>query len=239
LDKKNIVFAIIPARGGSKGIPRKNIIDLCGKPLLAYTIQHARESKHIDEFIVNTDDSEIRDVAIHYKAKTIKRPEEYAHDQICQEVDLLLKWTIEQYEEMNPEIHIDIAVLLYPTAPLRDVKSIDKAIDLVKNKGFDSALSLYRDTRYLWKVKKDSKTVEPTNYNPNKRMPRQKERWNQWAENKAIYVMKREVLFKLGRIGPKCGYVEMEKWRSVDIDETEDLNMAKALYESYIGKLEK
>jgi len=230
--KEKIVLAISPARGGSKGIPRKNIIDLGGKPLVAHTIEQAKKASLIDVHIVNSDDEEIREVAASFGAQVMDRPDEYAHDQILQEVDLLLKWTVEQYEAKNTEHEVDIVVLLYPTAPLRDVESIDKAIDLVKNQGYDSALSLYYDTRYLWSITNDEKTVKPENYDPNNRMPRQKEHWNQWAENKAIYVMKKELLFSVGRIGEKCGYVEMEKWRSIDIDEWVDLEMARALYSS-------
>jgi N-acylneuraminate cytidylyltransferase len=139
---------------------------------------------------------------------------------------------VEQYEERNPGLRVDIIVLLYPTAPLRDVESIDKAVAMVKSGDFDSAISVYHDTRYLWKIEEDGETITPTNYDPNNRMPRQKEVWNQWAENKAIYVMRREVLFAGGRIGKRCGYVEMEKWRSVDIDEEADLIMARALINS-------
>lgn len=232
MEKKSIVLAITPARGGSKGVPRKNIIDLGGKPLVAHTIAQAKKSKLIDEYLVNSEDAEIRQVAEQWGANTISRPDMYAHDQILQEVDLLLKWTVEQFEEANPDKHVDIVVLLYPTAPLRNVSAIDAAIDLVKNQGYDSALSLYYDTRYLWSVTDEGTTVEPSNYDPNKRMPRQKESWNQWAENKAIYATKRDILFSIGRIGPKCGYVEMEKWRSIDIDEPVDLEMARALYQA-------
>jgi CMP-N,N'-diacetyllegionaminic acid synthase len=232
-DKKLVTLAITPARGGSKGVPRKNIIDLCGKPLVAHTITQAKKAKLVDYYIVNSEDEEIRSVAESWGADTMTRPDMYAHDQILQEVDLLLKWTVEQFEEKNPDLHVDIVVLLYPTAPLRNVSAIDAAIDLVKNQGFDSALSLYYDTRYLWKRDNngEGETVQPQNYDPNKRMPRQKESWNQWAENKAIYATKRDILFSIGRIGPKCGYVEMEKWRSIDIDEPVDLAMARALYQ--------
>ncbi|MCD8740545.1 acylneuraminate cytidylyltransferase family protein [Mucilaginibacter roseus] len=232
MEKKSIVLAITPARGGSKGVPRKNIIDLGGKPLVAHTITQAKKAALIDEYIVNSEDEEIRQVAEKWGANTMTRPDMYAHDQILQEVDLLLKWTVEQFEEANPDKHVDIVVLLYPTAPLRNVSAIDAAIDLVKNQGYDSALSLYYDTRYLWSVTDEGTTVEPRNYDPNKRMPRQKESWNQWAENKAIYATKRDILFSIGRIGPKCGYVEMEKWRSIDIDEPVDLEMARALYQA-------
>lgn len=236
MNPTDFTLAITPARGGSKGIPRKNIIDLGGKPLVAHTIAQAQAARLIDDHIVNSEDEEIRRVAESYGAKTMTRPDEYAHDQILQEVDLLLQWTVERYEEAHPGIRVGIVVLLYPTAPLRDVASIDKAVDLVKNQGYDSALSLYHDTRYLWRIDEGGDTVTPTNYDPNQRMPRQKEVWNQWAENKAIYAMRREVLFGGGRIGQRCGYVEMEKWRSIDIDEPVDLAMARALMAATAGQ---
>jgi CMP-N,N'-diacetyllegionaminic acid synthase len=194
--KTSIVLGITPARGGSKGVPRKNIIDLGGKPLVAHTITQAKKATLIDEYIVNSEDEEIRSVAEKWGAQTMTRPDMYAHDQILQEVDLLLKWTVEQYELANPNKHVDIVVLLYPTAPLRNVSAIDAAIDLVKNQGYDSALSMVYDTRYLWKIDENGETVTPQNYDPNNRMPRQKEAWNQWAENKAIYATKRDILFR-------------------------------------------
>lgn len=224
---KKFVLGISPARGGSKGIPKKNITKLNNKPLIYYTINVAKKSKYLDDYILNSDDKKIREVASGYGVKTMDRPKKYSHDKILQEVDLLLKWTVQKYEKKyNKEV--DIVVLLYPTSPLRDVKSLDKAINMVKNKGYDSVLSLYHDTRYLWKIKKNNHVI-PTNYDPNNRMPRQKEIWNQWAENKSIYVMKKDLLFKKGRIGKKCGYVEMEKWRSVDVDTIDDLKIAKSL----------
>ena len=229
LTHKKFVLGIIPARGGSKGIPRKNIRKLGSVPLVAHTINQAKKSKLLSDFIVSSEDKEIRKVSERYGAKTMDRPKKYSHDKILQEVDLLLEWTVKKYEKIN-NINVDIVVLLYPTAPLRDVASIDKCIDLVKLGKYDSAISVYFDTRYLWKKVKN-KTILPTNYNPNQRMPRQKENWNQYAENKAIYVMTKKVLLKYGRIGKKCGYVEMEKWRSIDIDTFQDLKIAKAFFQ--------
>lgn len=224
---KKFVLGISPARGGSKGIPKKNITKLNNKPLIYYTINVAKKSIHLDDYILNSDDKKIRKIASNYGVKTMDRPKKYSHDKILQEVDLLLKWTVLQYEKKYKK-KVDIVVLLYPTSPLRDVESLDKAIHMVKNKGYDSVLSLYHDTRYLWKIKKNNLVI-PTNYDPNNRMPRQKEIWNQWAENKSIYVMKKDLLFQKGRIGKKCGFVEMEKWRSVDIDTLDDLKIAKSL----------
>ena len=236
--KKNISLAIIPARGGSRGIPRKNLELIGEKPLVAHTIEHAKKAKNVDTFLVNSDDAEIRTVAASYGALTMNRPDMYAHDKILQEVDLLLKLTVEAYEKTHPEQRVDVVVLLYPTAPLRDVKAIDKAIELVRDEGYDSALSLFYDDSYLWQINEDGKTVHPTNYDPNKRMPRQKESWNQWVENKAVYAIKRSILFEVGRIGPNTGMVEMDKWRSIDIDNPSDLELARAVYKDKRSELD-
>lgn len=88
---KPSVYAFIPARGGSKGIPRKNLADLAGKPLVAHTIAHAQASQWIDRVFVNSEDEEIRTVAARYGADVISRPEEFFHDNSVQEVDRLLQ----------------------------------------------------------------------------------------------------------------------------------------------------
>jgi N-acylneuraminate cytidylyltransferase len=222
------VYAFIPARGGSKGIARKNLADLAGKPLIAHAIAQAQVSQLIDVFYVSSEDAEIRAVAEAHGAKTMSRPDEFIHDNSVQEVDRLLKWTVLELERQGH--HIDIGVLLYATSPLRQVETIDETIRLVSEGGYDSALSLYEDTTYLWKRNGD--TVAPTNYDPATRGPRQKENWNQWAENKAVYAFKRDLLVNTGcRLGGRIGYVEMPKWRSVDIDKPEDLELVRKLYE--------
>jgi len=228
-----VVLGITPARGGSKGIPRKNIKMLGELPLVAHTIIKAKKSKLITHYLVNSEDEEIRKVAEKYEAETMSRPDKYAHDQILQEVDLLLRWTVEKFEERHG-LSVDIVVLLYPTAPLRDVDSIDRAVHFVSSGEYDSAVGVYYDARYLWQ-KSEKETILPINYDPNNRMPRQKESWNQWAENKAIYVMTRDVLFDKGRIGNKCAAVEMDRLRSIDIDEPADFEIAQALLPMYLN----
>lgn len=222
------VYAIIPARGGSKGIPRKNLADLGGKPLVAHTIEQARAARRIDRIFVSSENAEIRETAGRFGAETLGRPDEFIHDNSTQEVDRLLIWTVTELEKKGH--HIDIIVLLYPTSPLRQVATIDEVIRLLEEENFDSALSLYEDTTYLWR--RDGEVVVPTNYDPKNRGPRQKENWNQWAENKAVYAMKRDLLITTGcRLGGRIGYVEMPKWRSVDIDKPEDLELVRQLYQ--------
>jgi N-acylneuraminate cytidylyltransferase len=142
-------------------------------------------------------------------------------------VDRLLQWCVEQLEAEGRSV--DVVVLLYPTAPLRTVETITKAVEMVAEGSYDSVLTLYEDDSYLWQREGD--TVKPTNYDPAKRGPRQNEDWDQWVENLAVYVTDRDVLMDTGvRVAGKTGYVEMPSWRSVDIDEPEDLHIARLLW---------
>ena len=222
------VVAIIPARGGSQGIKRKNIVDVAGIPLVAHTIKQSLACKRIHRTIVNSEDDEIRDIAQSFGAEVMGRPDEYTQDNSFQEVDRLLRWAVLELEAQGHQM--DVVVLLYATSPLRQGETVDRAVQMVTEEGYDSVLSIYEDTTYLWQM--DGDTVSPTNYDPAKRGPRQKEAWNQWAENKAVYVMTRDLLVDTGcRLGGKIGYVEMPAWRSIDVDKPSDLEIVRILIE--------
>jgi N-acylneuraminate cytidylyltransferase len=125
---------------------------------------------------------------------------------------------------------VDIVVLLYPTAPLRRVDTITEAVRKVIEDGYDSVLSLYEDCTYLWRLEDD--TAVPINYDPKTRGPRQKENWNQYAENKAVYAMKRNLLLETGcRLGGLIGYVMMSAFESIDVDKPEDLELCRIMYD--------
>ena len=222
------VVAITPARGGSKGIPRKNIKLLAGKPLLQHTIEAARQCPLIDRYIVNTEDDEIKQFAESLGVETQGRPEEFWHDNTFQEVDRLLYYCVADLERKGASI--DIVVLLYATSPLRKAEHITACVDLVLNHGYDSALTLREDRSYIWEKTGDAEVVKPVNYDPKKRGPNQLEGWNQWVENKAVYVMKRDLLMETGcRLGGRIGFVEMSKLDSIDIDRPEDFMLAEAI----------
>lgn len=120
------VLALIPARGGSKGIKNKNIIDLCGKPLISYTIEAARASKYIDDVIVSTDSQLIGQVSIKYGAEVpFLRPDELASD-TASTLSVVLH-SIETLDSMNRQY--DILVLLQATSPLRTTEDIDGALE--------------------------------------------------------------------------------------------------------------
>jgi CMP-N,N'-diacetyllegionaminic acid synthase len=145
------VVAIIPARGGSKGIPRKNLVNIGNKPLLAYSIEHALQSKLINRVIVSTEDKEIAEVAIEYGAEIpIMRPKELAEDHV---LDLPVYEHMLKFLEEEEGYIADIVVHLRPTTPFRDVKWIDDAIELLlENKQADSVRSVSEPLQHPYRV---------------------------------------------------------------------------------------
>ncbi len=137
--KNKKFLAIIPARGGSKGIPNKNIMDICGKPLIAYTIEAAKKSKYIDEFVVSTDSASIKVVAEKYGAKVpFLRPQELSSD-TAKSIDVVLH-TIDFYKNKN--MNFDYILLLQPTSPLRTFKHLDEAIEKLIEANRNSLISV-------------------------------------------------------------------------------------------------
>ncbi len=142
-DNKSFL-AIIPARGGSKRLPRKNVLDLAGKPLIAWTIDAAKSSKYIDSIVVTSDDAEILQVAKDLSVDTIKRPVELASDTAT---------TFDAIEHTIQQVHgkYDFVILLQPTSPLRTAKHIDEAIELLAHRNTDAVISVCEtDHSPLW-----------------------------------------------------------------------------------------
>ncbi|MFX4281038.1 cytidylyltransferase domain-containing protein [Aliarcobacter butzleri] len=133
--KNKTFLAIIPARGGSKRLPRKNVLDLCGKPLITHTIEAGLKSNYIDKVIVSSDDEEILKISKKLGAETVKRPDELASD-IATTFDAI-KHTIDNNIEKY-----DYIVLLQPTSPLRNDKHIDEAIELLEEKKANAIISV-------------------------------------------------------------------------------------------------
>ena len=226
----NNILAIIPARGGSKRVPRKNLKLINEIPLVGHSINHANESKYINEIIVSTDDAEIAKISQSFGARVIDRPEEYRHDNTIMEADNVLCQVVQDLEAKGEKI--DIIVLLYPTAPLRPVKKIDEAIELIVNQQYDSVLSLVQDQGYFWRINKDSEDLKPYNYDPNNRLPSVMHDYTQYKENKAIYACTRNLLINTRcRLGGRIGYVKMSALESIDVDNFSDLKLCRVLYE--------
>ena len=130
-------LSIIPARGGSKGIHKKNIIDLAGKPLMAWTIEASMKSKYISKTIVSSDSDEILDIASKYNCFSMKRPSELANDEANSQV------VVEHVLKNIKADEYDYLLLLQPTSPLRNNKDIDLAIDKIVEKKATALISVY------------------------------------------------------------------------------------------------
>jgi len=133
--KNKTFLAIVPARGGSKRLPRKNILDLNGKPLVAWSIEAGLNSRYIDKVIVTSDDNEILKISKKYGASTIKRPYELAND-TATTIDTV-RHAIESMDKTY-----DYVVLLQPTSPLRTCTHIDEAIELLDKKNANAIISV-------------------------------------------------------------------------------------------------
>lgn len=224
-------IALIPARGGSTGIFEKNLRVVGKLSLVQRAVVQAQRSQCFDEVVVSTDHSKIREQAEALGATCQDRPEEFRHDNTVQEVDRLLVHMIREWEASRNK-SVDIAALVYPTAPLRKINTIIECMEQVKANRYDSCLTLHKDHSYLWMLGKQGQ-VKPINYDPKERGPRQKENWNQWVENKAVYTFKADLFKETGcRIVGRCGYVEVTENEGIDIDKHEDLDRASWLLSS-------
>lgn len=218
------ILSIIPARGGSKGIPLKNIKLIMGKPLLYYTVKSAQQSKFINRIIVSTDHQRIAEIAVKLGAEVIKRPKKLSGDKIKLEpvIDHVLK-NLQEKEAYIP----NIIILLQNTSPLRTGNDIDNAIRILENNKFDSVLSVMPSKYFLWGKK--GKNAIPINYNPLNR-PNRQEIKSQFIENGAIYISKYlNYIQSKCRISGKIGLYIMKPEFSIDIDEKFDLELVKKI----------
>ncbi len=223
--KNKTFLAIIPARGGSKRLPRKNILDLRGKPLIGWSIEAALKSKYIDKVVVTSDDNEILSIAKQFGCSTIKRPESLASD--TSTTFDAIKHTIEHMKTY------DYIILLQPTSPLRDYKHIDDAIRLLlESKKANAIVSVTEmDHSPLW-----SNTLsEDKNMNNFLRdevlNKRSQDLEIYYRLNGAIYICQTQKLLEEKSFFLKDSIFayEMDRKSSIDIDEEMDFQFAEIL----------
>lgn len=218
------ICAIIPARGGSKGIPRKNIKLLAGKPLIAYTIEHALRARQVNRTIVSTEDAEIAKVARQYGAEVVMRPPELATDTASTEPVLL---HVLSFLEQTEGYVLSLVVFLQPTSPLRQPDDIDNAIDTLSAAGADSLFSCCRSHNFYWRLE-DGQPIS-ANYDYRHR-PRRQDFTPEYIENGSIYVTKAEILKQHGnRLGGRVTSYEMNPLDSFQIDTEEDFLLLERL----------
>ena len=226
------IIAIIIARGGSKGLPNKNIISFCGKPLIAWTIETCLKGG-IKSVWVSSDSEKILKISEKYGASTIMRPSQYASDHSNSES----AW-IHAVEYLRKELKIKIDWVIAPqvTSPLTEPKDISKGILKIKTENHDSYFSSCAvEDLLFWKYKHEGK-LRSINYDWQKRKRRQDVK-KQFIENGAFYAFKPELLIKnKNRFGENIGKIEMDKWKIFEIDNLEDMKICEVLMKNMIIK---
>lgn len=221
------VCAIIPARGSSKRIPRKNLQILAGKPLVVHSIEHALCASTVDAVYVSTEDAEIAAVSTATGAHVIERPLSLASDRAASESALLhILDTIRGSGGNDPYL----VVFLQCTSPIRKPDDIDNAVRTLIEQGADSLFSACESNRLLWRrVQGECKSL---NYDYRRR-PREQDFPEEYRENGSIYVIKPWVLRKLNnRLGGRIAVYEMDYWCSFQIDLPEHLRLCEWIIQS-------
>ena len=207
------VVSVILARGGSKGIPKKNIIDVNGLPLIAYTIGASIDSK-VDETWVSTDCEEIAEIADHYGANILWRPKELATDTASSESALL---------HFAENVKFDELVFIQPTSPLLESKYINEGI--VKMEHYDSIVSVYEEK---WSAIFD-KDGNAYGWDMNNR-PRRQDVEKIYVDNGAFFITTKKALIKSKRrYSGRIGMVEMPFSKSFEIDTMDELNLIRKI----------
>lgn len=214
------VLGLIPCRGGSKGIPRKNIREVAGKPLLAHTVHASCEADCIDRTMVSTDDEDIKSAALAAGADVpFTRPNKLATDKAA--IEPVIKHTIDYISKETDEDY-DTIILLQATSPLRTTDHINESIKQYREHNADSLVAVSEDDSYRWRENKNG--AEIINYDSRKR---RQEKESEYVESGAIYGVDTELFLETGNLqaGTTTLYV-LDQVSALDIDEPFELWLA-------------
>ena len=219
-----LTISIIPARGGSKGLPGKNTRELLGEPLIAHTVRHSLMAKHIDRTIVTTDSVQIGAVARNCGAEVIDRPKALSGDGASSESALL--HALDELERRECYVP-DLVVFLQCTSPVRADDDIDLAVDRLLEREADSLLSVCTFHRFVWR----DGPAGPVSFNYEyQNRPRRQERAPEYLENGSIYVFRPWVLRQSGnRLGGRIELYRMADSSAVEIDTLDDFMLCEAI----------
>ena len=207
--------SVITARGGSKGVPRKNIVDINGRPLISFSIDASLRS-NVKETWVSTEDQEIKQVSLDCGARVIDRPAHLANDIIMPDAALL---------HAAEQIEFDILVFIQPCAALIKPEYINQGIELIVEKGYDSSFAVVRESWMpVWDL-----NIKPIGWEVNSR-PRRQEMPEWYKEAGMFYVTTRDRLLKSGlRYSGKIGVVEIPLQDSFQVDNQQDLELLRRM----------
>jgi len=218
-------WAIIPARGGSKGIPGKNIKPLCGKPLIGWSIEQALKSERVNRVIVSTDDTAIADVARRSGASVVMRPSHLAGD-LSRSEDALLH--VLEEESCHGRTLPQTIAFIQCTSPLTLPQDIDGTVSMVLDHGYDTAVTGTPFHYFIWKANERG-AFHGVNHDATRRLMRQ-ERTPEFLEIGAVYVMKTpEFMINKFRFFGRIGIYPIPVSRSLEIDEPGDWEMAERM----------
>ena len=221
----NKILVVIPAKGGSKGIPRKNIRLLNNKPLISYSIDIAKSSEYVDDVVVTTDDSEIALLSEKFGASVIRRSDELSGDEVSLDqvvYDAMIKKEKLAFDEY------DIVITLQPASPLLKSSTLDKAIEKFEDFDIDSVISVVDDRHLSWGYDEENQRYFPNYYERKSREFLPKD----FRETGAILASRRRFINEISRLGNNLDLIEVSREESVDIDNYEDWWLA----ENYLQK---
>ena len=207
-------LGVIPARGGSKRVPRKNLRQIRGVPLIGYTIRACQAATSLTDWLVSTDDEEIANVALSYGAFVIGQPmasDTSTSGEVC-------RYALDLMEDFNPPY--DIIMCLHPTSPIRDPEHIDQAVDALSRSQLETLASVYMLPR---------KPFENVKCLTNGRLVEGSEDiWANCVYNASIYAMKRRFLLATNQHTSTISVpLVMDRFHSLDVDEEIDLKIAE------------
>lgn len=217
------VLALIPARGGSKGIKNKNIKDFNGLPLIAHTINQAKDISYIDELIVSTDSDDIKDVAENFGAKVpFKRPKIISNDR-ASNIDVAI-------HAIN-KVKTDIIIILQPTSPLRGKNDIIKSLELLFKDRVKTVIGAYKIKNYAYSFSLDNSGFISNSASLQKLSTNRQSHKDHFTVNGAIYSSYTDYFLQIKSFFTSRTYVyQMPVSRSVDIDELDDWAFAEKLF---------
>lgn len=221
-------LAVIAARGGSKGIPHKNLLDLCGKPLIAWTVEQARAARGVDVVAVSSDSDAILAAAEAAGAVGVRRPDDISGDLASSESAWL--HALDATEAQMGRFERIVA--LQATSPIREPSDIENALATFDRDHLDSLLSVCEVEDYFnWRI--GANGPEPINYDyRNRRMRQQIEK--RYLENGSFYVLIPTLLREQNnRLGGKIGFHVMDRHKMFQIDRPEDVKLCAAIMRSY------
>ena len=223
MSNRKLNLALIPARGGSKRLPGKNLVDLAGKPLIAHSIIYATNQSLIDEVWVSTDDQDISSVAKSYGAKVVKRPSKLADDYTP--TSEVIKYHAQNFIDNGK--NLEWIFLLQPTNPLRPSQLVSKAFGVLKEEGKKALACFSPLDKKFGKIR--DHTFYPENYSFGQRSQDIEKRY---YENGLLYIISIE-LAKRGELFPSdlFPYVVKSIHGTVDIDDKDDLEYSKIILE--------